>query len=229
MNYIFNRSWKGAGERMFSRVLMPAKYEDIRENLGEIFERWDAVCEQYSPVTKLLRSSFFQPGPSFIEDRFLTIAQAIEGFCRINAKERLLDDELFYPIRDDLLSRIPPDCPSGFLELSKLRINALNEYSLRDRLRSLFTRHTWLKAFLTGPKHEEPNESDVDKFIGRVVSTRNKLTHVESGKGREIKVDYTTYWQLRAVLCAMLLFEAGVRSDESQGARNSILYQTWWA
>lgn len=228
MNYVFNRTAKSTGDRMFARQFMPAPFETIHEQLGTIVDRWFALCDTYAPVIKLLKASLFQPGPSFLEDRFLTVAQAIEGYCRISRSEHFLSDVQFSPIREKLLNDLPADLPARLLELAKGRISGLNEYSLKDRLASLFDRHEWLRCVLIRRNGDEANSSDIDAFIKSVRDTRNGLTHVESAKRRDITVNYSIYWQLRATLIGLLLNDAGFRFDQSSSAKTGIQYQMWW-
>jgi hypothetical protein len=228
VNLLFNRSWKTTATKTFNRTYMPAPLEKIIGQLGEIVGRWFTVTETYAPIIKLLRSSLFLPESAFLEDRFLTIAQAIEGYCRIDKDETFLTDDEFEPIRHAVLEQIPTTSSQRFGELVSGRVSNFNQYGLKDRLVSLFKRNDWLRFVIASLNNPTPNDDAINDFAGKVVKTRNRLTHVESGPSRSRMTDYDTFWQLRAVLCALFLNDAGVPIDEAIRDKHGIHYRLWW-
>jgi hypothetical protein len=226
--FFYARPWRRGSRRLFTRVHMPARFEDLKANLGQVLNQWFTVCEKYSPVTKLLAASLFQPGSLFMEDRFLTMAQAIEGYCRISKREAYLSNDEFRPIKKAMKKCIPAGYPIQFRDLAYDRIGRLNEFRLRDRLLSLFQQHDWLRWFLSNGKDHEPREQDVNEFAEVVTKTRNSLTHVESGPTKEARVEFRVFWRLRAILCALLLAEAGVLIGDRYREVESEFPVMWW-
>lgn len=206
---------------------MPAPFEQVSSRLAEVFNKWFEVCEKYSPVTRLLSVSLFKGGSPFLESRFLTVAQAIEGYCRMENNETLIERDAFLPIKKALRKFIPKEVQHRFRRAAIGRIGRMNELTLRHRIVSLFERNDSLKWFLSRGEEREPSFSDIETFARDVVNTRNGLTHVESGS-KPPKVSYPIFWTLRSVLCAVLLAEIGVPIGERYQAVQNELGMFWW-
>jgi hypothetical protein len=229
IHLLYNRAWRRGGRRYFARDDMPATFQELEGQLGQVFDKWFAACEKYSPVMKLLAASLFQPGPFFIDNRFLTVAQAVEGYCRISNVEKYLPRDEFRRISEAMKKCIPDECHENFRTLADIRIRNMNDFSLRDHVLSLFKRHSWLKWLLLVDKNREPTDDDVQAFVSDVTRARNNLTHVEAGRANAKSVSFGTFWRLRAILCALFLAEAGVHVEQRcRELQTRGFYIAWW-
>jgi hypothetical protein len=185
-------------KRLFNRQLMPATFDALGEAFPAILDRWFSVYGKYAPVIRLLAHSLFSAEGRFLEEQFLTVAQAVEGYCRISQGDKYLEDGQFEPIRKALLASVPLDLPHRFRELAATRIGWMNDYSLSDRLLALYEKREWLGTFLVTRENPEPSRTTWETFVREVTKIRNSLTHVESTK--DLQIDLRTIWRLRAVL-----------------------------
>jgi hypothetical protein len=207
---------------------MPANFEFVQSTFGSVLNKWFIASRKFSPVIRLLRATLFSPPSPFIENRFLSVAQALEGYCRIATNEMHLPRSEFGKIKEAMRGNIPADVPEGFRELLKNRIGRMNEYSLRDRVLSLFERHEWLRLVLALTKGQVPANDEVNAFAKQFVDARNSLTHVEAGQKAMGIVDYRTFSLVRDILCLLLLHEAGIHVEETYRRIHNELGTPWW-
>jgi hypothetical protein len=213
--YLYSHTLRQFGMKLFHRGDMPANYEFVQPAFTEILNSWFALAHKFAPVIRLLRATLFTPNSPYIENRFLAVAQALEAYCRIAAKETHVPRCEFTKIKKAMRSQIPSNVADDFQELLKHRIGAMNEYSFRDRLLSLFRRHTWLKFILARDKDHVPTDTEVTSFAKQFVEARNSLTHVDAGKDSRGLVDYRMFALGRDILCLMFLREAGIPAEEN--------------
>lgn len=213
--YLYNQSLRRFGTKLFPRTDMPANYETVQSTFAEVLNRWFATARKFDTVIQLLRSTLFTPSSPYIENRFLSISQALEGYCRIAANESHLSRGEFSKIKKTMRGQIPAGISDECKELMKNRIGRMNDYSFRDRLLSLFRRHEWLKFILARGKHDVLTGVDITLFAKQFVDSRNSLTHIEAGPSTLGLVEYRMFALGRDLLCHMLLSEAGVQTKDN--------------
>jgi hypothetical protein len=210
IHLLFPRAQRRRSRHYFPRDDMPVTFERIRD-FGAVLNSWFAVGAAFSPVLKLLAASLFRSEPEYFENRFLTLAQAIEGYCRIaNPNDNYLPRDEFSTLRKAILECIPADGAADFLQVAKSRIGSLNSCSLQDRLKRLFEKHGWLSLLLATPQNPTPSTETIESFVTSVRLARNSLTHVESNPKKRQPIDDLMIWQLRAIICTLLLRESGI-------------------
>ena len=201
IHLLHNRPCRQSQQRMFHRDVMPVTITSVESEFATVLDRWFALCLRCAPVIKLLRSSLFRSGTTFIEDQFLTIAQAVEGYCRIIQNEKLLPEGEFAPIKASLIDCVPRTSSPRFQELARSRIGGLNDLALSDRLLWLFDRNDWLNILFTNSRGNQSGTSaDAASFTADIARTRNRLTHVESGGDMGMTVDLYKVWKLHKAM-----------------------------
>jgi hypothetical protein len=113
---------------------MPATYEMVRGELTSVLNRWFDVCDRFRPVVRLLAVMLAHSGAEFVENQFLTAAQAIEGYCRIKFSCKYVPVEEFEPVSDEMRKSIPESWNSQLQDRAKNCIGSINEFNFRDRL-----------------------------------------------------------------------------------------------
>jgi hypothetical protein len=187
---------------------MPANYQLIGPQLRQVFDSWFSLCDKYRPVLGLLSASILQPDMSNAESGFLAMMQAIEAYCRIRSRETYLTAEEFAEVTAGMSKCIPDGTETNVRNSLRGKLGFLNEFSLKDRLRSLVDQNKWLESTLRYSDDPARHAEDTKKFIKDVVDARNSLTHVDTRRHSSIPVG--AVWRLRMMLCLSLLSEAGV-------------------
>jgi ApeA N-terminal domain 1 len=209
--YIYRRVWTYGRKTWTPPIAIP--FWSLGDKVEAIVTRWFAL-DHLKVVVHLLAGSLFGAASAFVEDRFLTLAQALEGYCRISLEGKYLDDAIFRDVDKRLKDTFPANSSSGFQEKFRNTLARLNEHTFRDRLLTLFEKHPWLRVVIADDPTLVATESQVAEFVARVVKARNTYTHVES-KSRQQRQSITQWVvhatpAMRAMLCLLLLSEIGV-------------------
>jgi hypothetical protein len=228
-HYLYGRTLKQFGKRFFNRLDMPANFEFVEPNFSDVLNRWFVAARNFDSVIRLLRAALFLPSPHYIENRFLGVAQAVEGFCRIESNENHLPPSEFAVVSEAMRNCIPTDATDEFRELLMSRIGWMNDFSFKDRILSLFRRHDWLRLIIADSKDHHPTDEEIKAFATRIVKARNSLTHVEKGKEIRGLVDFPIFARVRDMLCCLLLHKAGVKvEDNLRRLHNEWGLTMWW-
>ena len=208
---IYHRTRNARRKRLYHRGFMPANYDWIASDLSDVFDRWFALCKNLRSVLGLLSTSLFQVISSTSEADFLTMAQAIEAYCRIRSRETYLPTDKFVEVSTSLINCIPSDMDSRIRNALKTKIGYMNEYSLKDRLKSLVEKQPWLESVVSFVEEAQERPADVRRIIRSIVDTRNNLTHVDQGRVREVPVGLV--FRLQNMLCLSILNDIGINVE----------------
>lgn len=157
-----------------SNVLFSFQY--VKDKFGEIINKWIENHEHFEATCNLYFGIQYQ-NQLYLEQKFLSIAQAVESFHRHSLKYKIMvlpKDEHKKKI-NAILSSIPEEHKDWL----KQKLSFSNEPSLHDRLSELIE---------TVKESIEPLLGDINSFIKKVKDTRNYLTHYDrSGKKKAIE------------------------------------------
>ena len=78
---------------------MPAPFTTLFGSDTSALNLWVSNWEKYKAVVPLLSSCVYSSG-MFLEDRFLSVAQALEGLCRLEDNPILCSKKNFRTARD---------------------------------------------------------------------------------------------------------------------------------
>jgi hypothetical protein len=149
---------------------------DLHPSPAAIFEKFVERKEKLRAAVDLYFSTIYNDG-GLPRVEFLTLAQSLEAYHRAAMPGKYEDDEKYkHGLRTKFWNVVPspPDIDADFRIALDNKLNYLNEFSLRKRLKELATKHAAILQELIGTP---------DKFSIIVSDLRNKLTH--SGEGSE--------------------------------------------
>jgi len=165
-------SWMGKrrGEPISTigvRVKLPA----VRDEIESLLRKWFERSEQLRDVYNLFFGAVHAEG-MYVESHYLSLIQAVEAFSRATTASAYVSAQQYEAIRAALAQAIPTDTPTDLRTSLQNRIKYGNEYSLRKRLNDLL-------------KSLEPGTlglicQDRQRYVEKVVATRNYLTHYTS-------------------------------------------------
>lgn len=144
-------------------------FKSVRLNLGHMLRRWLNDYDTLWPTFDLFFASTTTSN-SFVETRFLALAQGLEVFHRRISDATVMSKKEFRELRDRLLDV----CPKKRQKWLKRKLDPANELSLSDRVRHL------LRSL-----HSVIGESiDIEVLVQEIVKKRNHLTHYGSAKSQ---------------------------------------------
>lgn len=179
-------------------------YEDISDNLPEIFREWINLNTLIVPVIDNLEESF-RSRTILVENKFLNIIQAIETFHRrIRKNEKVSRETHKKRITEILLS-----CPEEYNNWLKERLSFSNEPTLHERLQELFSEiDEELRNHLF---------KNWEKIIIDSKNSRNYYTHydksLEKKALKSVQLHYLTQ-KLKIFLLIIVLRETGISNEE---------------
>ena len=137
------------------------------------------------------------------------LIQALEAFHRASGIDKYVSDDSYAPMQTALVDAIPSSIASDFRTAMKARLKYGNEFSLRKRLTLISKRvpkDLW--AFIT---------NDDPKFVTRVVTTRNYLTHRDESQKddvMEFAAIFNAAESLKLLIAFLLLTETGIEAKK---------------
>jgi hypothetical protein len=176
---------------------------DARDRFGELLQNWFAKQERLRPVFDLYFGAIYNPH-AYLEQRFLSLMQAIETYHRRTSAETDLPPEEHAHRLDEILEATPEQ----YREWLKTKLKYSNELVLRKRLDTVL-RHC--------PEVVQKLIEKKSTFVHRVTTARNYLTHYdpelagEAPKGVDL---YPLTVQLQALVEMCLLLELGFECEE---------------
>ena len=177
------------------------RYAEAGHHIEAMLVKWLNGYEEYKPTLDLYFTSMFDFS-MYLDVRFTGLVQALEALHRRTSEETVMAAAEFNAIRESLLSQCPPDRR----EWLEARLKYDNELSLRQRLKRLIVPfRQWFG-----------NSRNREMFVGRVVDTRNYLTHYDqsladsAADGQEL---YELCEKLDALIQLNLLKEIGLSED----------------
>lgn len=193
-------------DKPIQRHDMAFRLPDIANEWSSILNRYFETLERYRPVYDLYFATIYA-ADSYLQNRFLNFAQAIESFHRRREKGTLLPPETFRDIKSELVAclrsqsdRIPNEIRATFAS----RLQYFNEYTLNERLLALFPDSDEVLQDLTGGTAE---------FRIDMRNTRNFLTHyteeLEAKASTGVALVRLTM-RMQAALSRLFLQELGI-------------------
>ena len=142
------------------------RYRDVADQREEILTKWIKNYDISEPSFNLYFATM-SGGQKYVDGKFLSLAQGIETLHRRNSQETQMPEAEFSNLKDKILKAVPDSKEKKWI---KEKLRYANELSLRKRMRQM------IEPF----KDLFGNSKKRNSFIGKVVDTRNYLTHYDS-------------------------------------------------
>lgn len=156
------------------------RYGHIANQLEPILNSWLSNYEISAPAFNLYFASK-SGAHKYLDGRFLSLAQGIETLHRRNLQETLMPDREF----DQLVATIVEGCPAVRREWLSKKLEYANEFPLRKRIQQMLEP---FESLYGGSKERK-------QFIGKVIDTRNYLTHYDPKLAQQA-ANGETLWKL---------------------------------
>ncbi len=183
-------------------ILIPYPY--VRKRFKQVLNNWYKKTGEMRTACQLLFGVLVQKSIP-IDFQFLALIQAIESYHRAKGGGKYLSGDSYAPIREALTKAIPNCVSTDHRAALKSRIKYGNEYSLRKRINLILNsiHHTFRqKIIINDPK-----------FVDKVVSTRNYLTHRDDSDKSNV-IDFREMVRasdrLKVLLMVLILNELGL-------------------
>ena len=160
---IYHPSWpysKGSQEINWSDMLF--EFKQIRENAKLIINKWMKAYEQSASAFNLYFLTKMRT-QTYLEERFLALAQGLEAYHRSTSDETQMEAVEF----EELVSNILNQCPEGKREWLEGKLMHSNDLSLRSRIKRM------IRPF----KDTFGNNEKRERLVNKIVEVRNRLTH----------------------------------------------------
>jgi hypothetical protein len=190
--------------RKFQRELA-IPFRALGDKASAVVSRWFAVGADFRRAVNLFLGTLYRD--AFVEARFLSLAQAVESFHRVNYKTEKMSLALFDQLKTSLragLDQVPldesvrKDISDGF--------EFLNEPSFRVRMEHLIAS--------LAPETRTKLIGETEEFIRTLKQTRDYLTHPGIKKKASVlsePVEYLRFnLRLQALMRLMILRHFGV-------------------
>ncbi|WP_343077449.1 HEPN domain-containing protein [Pseudomonas sp.] len=137
-------------------------YRIIKDNADEVLNKWFTTYELIEPAINLYFSTK-AGGHTYLESKFLALAQGLETYHRRTSDEALMSDDAY----NSLVQQILGNCPEGHEEWLEGRLSQGNSLSFYQRLVKIIR-----------PFGVYFGNSSARSSLARKISlTRNYLTH----------------------------------------------------
>lgn len=197
----------GMAEKSLHPAEMLFNFPKIRPYFEQTLVNWFGKASILKPVYDLYFGTLYNP-KLYLEGRFLSLAQAVETYHRRMIGGSYVTDAEYEQLKALLLGAITSfNMDSDAKNALMGKVQYLNELSLRRRVKELVVSFDKLVT------RHIPNPS---KFAGRVVDTRNYLTHYNPSlepnavRGENL---YLLAEQLRLLLELCFLRELGLPNE----------------
>jgi len=189
-------------------------FSDVSDRMQLFLNTWFKKAELLDPVYDLYFGILYNQH-MFLEQRFLSLIQAIESYHRRFMKNCELSEEEHKTRVAEILGAVA-EKHREWLEKDILPYS--NEPSLRRRLKDVLAKCSAIVSL---------NKGDQRNFVNRVVTTRNYLTHYDAslraGAARGVDLLQLTQ-RLKVLVETCLLLELGFEASEvdklfARGAR----------
>lgn len=193
--------------RKVHRAEMLFSLRDIHEDFGRFLGDWFGKAERLGPVYDLYFATAYG-SPAYLDDRFLSLVQAVEAYHR----RALGTTELPVEEHERRIEGIIGAAPDAHKDWLRGKLAYSNEPSLRKRLKEIMRRDPEVMEPIFGDGKKERMD-----FVGKVVDTRNYLTHYDEGRKGTAAVGRNLHElseRLKSILEACLLREAGFKGDQ---------------
>ncbi|TGM60107.1 HEPN domain-containing protein [Leptospira meyeri] len=190
-------------------ILFP--YQTISKKITKIANSWFIISEKIRPTIDLLFASIVN-NSEYQNFTFLALTQALENLHRIlYSNQRYYPDKEFDIIKKSIMDNLPKELKSDYKSSLTNRIKYSNEFSLRKRLKNLFTD---LSSDLQSLVFQ--NDLEMNILINTLVDTRNYYTHYSKEPESKI-ISYLDLYKINKfliILIKMLLLKQIGFSDK---------------
>jgi len=172
VSLLFRQPWSEVKVRPLDSFFIPLDHSTIKREFPIILANWYERYGELTPVMDLFFLPIYNQSLN-VEFQFLGLLQALEAFHRFTLPGSYLSVDEYKSTREYLVSQIPSGLTRDHKAALTSKIQYGYEFSFRKKLSRLvgvITKDTMRK--ITGGE-------DPDGFIGRVVVTRNYLTHYD--------------------------------------------------
>ena len=140
------------------------EFKEIQDDAERIINNWIEAYEKITPAFNLyfLAKMGMQ---TYLEERFMALAQGLEAYHRRTSYEKQMDEAEF----EELVKNLIDQCPEEKKKWLRGKLQYGNELSLRNRIKKLI--ESFKDIIGTGKERRELIES--------IVVTRNYLTHYD--------------------------------------------------
>ena len=162
---IYYPSWpysKDAPKIVWYNMLF--KLTEIQNDIEGIINNWIKGYKQITPAFNLYFLAKMG-SQTYLEERFLTLAQGLEAYHRRTSDEKQMDEAEF----EELVENLIKHCSGERREWLRGKLKYGNEVSFRKRIKQL------IEPF----KDLFGNKKKRKKLTNRIVDTRNYLTHYD--------------------------------------------------
>lgn len=169
---------------------------DLHPSPAAIFERFVERKDKLRASIDLYFSTIYNEG-GLPRVEFLSLAQSLEAYHRAAMPGKYEDDETYKTgLRTKFWSVVPtpPDINPDFRAALARKLDYLNEFSLRKRLKELAIKHAAVLEELIG---------NANSFSDVVSDLRNKLTHPGDGNEKPDK-DYRKLIKFSEMMALLL-------------------------
>jgi len=177
-------------------------FKEIADRFEYFANNWFKKAEVLEPVYDLYFATLYNPR-MYLQQRFLSLVHAVEAYHRRTMKNYELPEDEHNNRIEEILNMVPAK-HKKWLE-NKLTYSS--ELTLRKRLREILDSY-WDIGQLKGNK---------DKFISKVLATRNYLIHYDSKlKDQTVRGEqlYRITLKLRTLMEILLLTVLGFGSED---------------
>lgn len=169
---LFRQPYHDSQVRPLQPVDIPFGFGSVRKHFPKILTNWFERYDELEPVFDLFFLSVYNRHLN-IEFQFLGLLQALEALHRRSVGGVYLPVDKYEEIRKHLVANIPDSVTRDHRAALQSRIKYGYEYSLRNRLLQL-------SKLLSHEAMDAVTDGEVlARFIGRIVDTRNYLTHYD--------------------------------------------------
>lgn len=175
-------------------------FSQIKDTFNEHLAKWFKVAQELDIVIMLLYSTSYNV-KMFFEQKFITLVQALEVYCRIRGSNEYLLKEEFNKRKKEIFELTPEEYHTW------LNSQFSNMPNLRARITKIIRD---IKPILTIPY--------AANFISKIVKTRNYLTHYSTnikGHSADSPTELSALvHNLRMLLECLLLKEIGFSNKQ---------------
>ncbi len=160
---------------------MPFTYKMVENQLSDLLKRWLEDYDKYTPAHNSYFGTIYNE-ELYLENRFLTLVRAIEGYHRITHESFKTDKKR--NAHKKRLQSIIDSVDEKFKSWVGEKLKFSHEPSFRKRIKELLEETEEISKFLFD------SNNDKKDFVNKVVETRNLLVHPDGGL---IEVGYGNY------------------------------------
>lgn len=177
-------------------------FPPAEHRFAQMLRNWFTMYELFSPALGLYFSAFADQH-KYLDQRFLSLVQALETLHRRTTARYRLPREEYKTLKAKLIE----NCPEAHKDWLSQRLNFANEIFLVDRLKELITPFEVLLG----------DADSIDRMTTKMKHTRNYLTHFDpslkakAAKGRDL---WLLCERAEALFCLHLLHRIGLTQEE---------------